>query len=101
MTTAEYSRLLPTSDGDSCFDEVSIPFELKNFVLLLNRSAFRRSAKPHSAGSFIFLLGGTARCIRRRFGCGFSCFREGCNLRPRTATRERSIREAHCCLKIL
>jgi hypothetical protein len=32
MTTAEYSRLLPTSDGGSRFDEVSIPFELKSFA---------------------------------------------------------------------
>jgi hypothetical protein len=32
MTTAEYPRLLPTADGGSCFDELSIPFELKNFA---------------------------------------------------------------------
>jgi hypothetical protein len=32
MTTAQYSRLLPTSDGGSRFDEVSISFELKNFA---------------------------------------------------------------------
>jgi len=32
MTTADYSRLVPTADGGSRFDEVSIPFELKNFA---------------------------------------------------------------------
>jgi hypothetical protein len=32
MITAHYSRLVPTSDGGSRFDEVSIPFETKNFA---------------------------------------------------------------------